>query len=388
MDTSTITWPREDNRVPREIYLDNALYDREMERVFAGPVWSVVAHDAELPEAGDFKTTWVGSIPVVVLRGSDGMVRVLVNACAHRGARVVTESSGNIGSAGHLRCVYHAWTYGFDGRLVSASLEEEFPEGFCKADYGLVQARVGTYCGLVFASLSGDAPTLEQYLGGLCEGLECALGDGRLRLLGSQRVIFECNWKIYVENIYDGYHTVSLHKAFRLLQMKAAGGTIDSPGYERSGHVWNEYLTLPLENHTVMRDESILETRTKNPPANRILNVFPASIISDQVDTLAVRYVIPRGPERTEVDFTVFARADDSEEIVAHRVGQGSNLFGPEGFITLEDATALARVQQSAAARGDNVVLKGAAKRFPPYRIIDEAAIRHFYAAYRRVMEL
>jgi hypothetical protein len=37
-------------------------------------------------------------------------------------------------------------------------------------------------------------------------------------------------------------------------------------------------------------------------------------------------------------------------------------------------------------ARGDNVVLKGTPKRFPPYRHVDEAPIRHFYQAYRRLL--
>jgi len=69
-----------------------------------------------------------------------------------------------------------------------------------------------------------------------------------------------------------------------------------------------------------------------------------------------------------------------------HRIRQGPAVLGPAGAITLEDAAALERVQRSATARGENVVLKGTPRRFPPYRHVDEAPIRHLYQAYRRLM--
>jgi anthranilate 1,2-dioxygenase large subunit len=130
----------------------------------------------------------------------------------------------------------------------------------------------------------------------------------------------------------------------------------------------------------------VLQIRTKDEPLNRIMNIWPLSVISDQVDTLSIRFMMPRGPEKTEIHYAVFGRAGESEEIKQHRAVQGSNLFGPEGFVSLEDQTALARVQTSANARGENVVLKGTLKRFPPYRLLDEAGIRHFYSAYRHAM--
>lgn len=386
--TCSLGWPSESSHVPRSAYLDVDLFDIEMAEVFQGPSWILLAHESELPLPGDFKAARLGSVPVIVVRASDGGIRVLVNACAHRGARVVHEDVGNVGPSLHLRCIYHAWTYDLDGRLLSASLEEDFPSDFARSDYGLPKARVEVHSGMIFASLSDETPSLSEYLGGIQEGLERSLGPGELMFLGSQKVVFECNWKIYAENIYDGYHTVALHKAFRMLQMKAAGGTISAPDYERSGHVWNEYTTLPVENRDLLKDGSLLESRTKPDNANRIINIFPVGILSDQLDTLSLRFVTPLSVDRTQVDFAVFAKSGETSDIVAHRVAQGSNLFGPEGFISLEDATALSRVQMSASSGGDSIVLKGTPKAAPPYRIVDEAAIRHFYGAYRRLLGL
>jgi phenylpropionate dioxygenase-like ring-hydroxylating dioxygenase large terminal subunit len=382
-----IEWPPEDNRVPREIYRNQALYELEMDRIFAGPFWLVVAHVAEIPNPGDYKTMLLGEIPIIVVRDDEGEINVVVNACAHRGTKLLADSYGNVGKSKCLTCIYHNWRFSLDGELLAATLPEDFPVDFEKENYGLPKARVAIHRGAVFASFSDDAPDFDRYIGEMAHGLDRALGDGELELLGAQKVVLEANWKLCSENIYDGYHTVSLHKAFRMLKMRTAGGEQLYPtDYERSGNVWNEYRTADPEEAKLLRDGSLLEVRTKDAPEHRILNIWPVSVISDQLDTLAIRYMIPRGPERTEVHYTLFARAGESEEVKRHRVLQGSNLFGPEGFISLEDQTALQRVQAASAARGDNVVLKGTLRRFPPYRLLDEAGLRHFYSAYRRAM--
>jgi anthranilate 1,2-dioxygenase large subunit len=382
-----IQWPSEDNRVPREVYLDQEIYDLEMERIFCGPYWIVVGHEAEIPNPGDYKRMDMGSVPVIVLRDMEGEIRVLVNACAHRGTQLVDAEYGNLAQTKSLLCIYHAWRFALNGDLLAATNADGFPVDFDKERYGLPKARVTVYKGAIFATLSDDAPDFVEHLGQVIDGVDRALGDGKLEYLGAQKTIIEANWKILAENIYDGYHVVALHKAFRLLNIRAAGGDQTfAEDYETSGHGWQEYRTIEPEEVPLLRDASVLQIRTKDEPTNRIMNIWPLSVISDQVDTLSIRFMIPRGPERTEIHYAVFGRAGDSEDIKHHRAVQGSNLFGPEGFVSLEDQTALARVQTSATARGENVVLRGTLKRFPPYRLLDEAGIRHFYSAYRHAM--
>jgi anthranilate 1,2-dioxygenase large subunit len=382
-----VVWSSEDNRVPREVYLDQDVYDLEMERIFNGPYWIIVGHEAEIPNAGDYKRMDVGSVPVIVLRDMEGEIRVLVNACAHRGTQLVDTEYGNLSETKSLICIYHAWRFALNGDLLAATNADGFPVDFDKERYGLPKARVAVYKGAIFATFSDEAPDFVQHLGQVVQGLDLALGDGKLEFLGAQKTIVEANWKIMAENIYDGYHVVALHKAFRLLNIRAAGGDQTfAEDYETSGHAWQEYRTIEPEDVPLLHDHSVLQIRTKDEPENRIMNIWPLSVISDQVDTLAIRYMMPRGPEKTEIHYAVFARAGESDEIKMHRAVQGSNLFGPEGFISLEDQTALARVQTSAEARGENVVLRGTLKRFPPYRLLDEAGIRHFYSAYRHAM--
>jgi anthranilate 1,2-dioxygenase large subunit len=381
-----ISWPAEDNKIPREIFTAPDLFRLEMDAVFTGPLWILVGHESEIPQPGDYKTMSIGAIPVIVVRGAAGRVAVLVNACAHRGTRLVEGPSGNV-LRGGFRCIYHMWTYDPDGRLIAVSLPDDFPAEFRKEDYGLPRARVETYRGAIFATFHDGAPSLPAYLAELAGGLDQVLGDGALRYLGSIRVIFRTNWKLYVENIYDGYHVTALHTGFQVVQLRSHGGERLVPNYERNGHLWGRSRSTPVkELRPALRDMSLFDTRTKSTTDHNMMVVFPSGVVTDYFDTIQMRYVVPLALDRTQIEFAFFGRQTDTEEAVRHRVRQGPEVLGPAGAITLEDAAALERVQLSAAARGENVVLKGTLKRFPPYRVVDEEPIRHFYHAYRLLL--
>src|SRR6478609_835172 len=96
--------------VDHRIYLDEELYQQEQSNIF-GRLWVLVGLDVEIPTPGDFKTTYVGEIPVIVLRDQKGDIRVFENVCLHRGAKLVRKSCGNARS---LTCLYHQWAYGLD----------------------------------------------------------------------------------------------------------------------------------------------------------------------------------------------------------------------------------------------------------------------------------
>lgn len=385
---STVEWPAAENKIPRAAYEDPDLYAREMRAVFAGPVWNLVGHEAELPLPGDYKTSHVGDIPVIIIRRVDGSIGVLVNACAHRGAQILHKATGSLGAKRSLTCIYHYWTYDFEGRLKNATWDDNFPDGFCKDDYALPVGRVESYRGAIFTSFSTESAPLVDYLGDLKEKIDFCLGDGDLVFLGANKAVYQCNWKLFGENMYDGYHAFVLHKALHLMKAKSAGGITNVAEYQSFGHVCHEYRSLAPDGEIVFRDQSIIESRTKEDPLHMVMNVFPLGVVQNHQDTIALRYAIPRGVDRTELQFAYFGRKGESEEVLQHRMAQASNLWGPTGFVSVEDAAVLGRMQRGAAARGDNVVLKGAGKRFPPYRSVDEAAVTHFYGAYRRLMGL
>jgi phenylpropionate dioxygenase-like ring-hydroxylating dioxygenase large terminal subunit len=102
-----------DFRVHERVYTDPEIFDAEIDRIF-GSTWVYVAHETEIPDRGDYKTTTIGRQPVIVVRDDSGRVRVFLNRCRHRGSIVCREEGGNARS---FQCPYHGWIYANDGGL-------------------------------------------------------------------------------------------------------------------------------------------------------------------------------------------------------------------------------------------------------------------------------
>src|SRR3954469_13577796 len=83
-----------EDRVHGSVYTDPAIFELEMKHIF-GRAWVFVAHESQIPNAGDYITAWIGRQPVIVVRDAKGQARVLFNRCPHRGALVCGEHTGN-----------------------------------------------------------------------------------------------------------------------------------------------------------------------------------------------------------------------------------------------------------------------------------------------------
>src|SRR6185437_11383286 len=224
----TYLWPEEGlTRIPDWVYTDQLVYEREVERIFHGPTWNFVALEAEIPNPGDFKRSFVGPTPVIVARDRDGAARVAENRCAHRGAELCRAARGN---AKELVCPYHQWTYDLAGNLIGVPFrrgvkkEGGMPASFSPAEHGLRQLRVATRGGAVFASFAEQLEPLEEYLGPEILTDFDAVFDGRkLQLLGYYRNTVPANWKLYHENLKDPYHATLLHAYLVTFGLLVAG---------------------------------------------------------------------------------------------------------------------------------------------------------------------
>ena len=100
-------------RVHRRVYTDQQVFDLEMDRLF-GRAWLYIGHVSQVPNAGDFKTSFLGDMPVVVTRDEQGELRAFENRCAHRAAEFCRELAGN---TKEFVCPYHQWSYSLSGAL-------------------------------------------------------------------------------------------------------------------------------------------------------------------------------------------------------------------------------------------------------------------------------
>lgn len=75
-----VVWPAKINQIPKEVFGDKNLFEKELENIFYGDCWHVVGHVAEVPNVGDFKTFDLGRVPLLISRGKDDQVRVFTIA--------------------------------------------------------------------------------------------------------------------------------------------------------------------------------------------------------------------------------------------------------------------------------------------------------------------
>jgi phenylpropionate dioxygenase-like ring-hydroxylating dioxygenase large terminal subunit len=203
----------QDDRIHASLYTDPRVFADEMDRIFHLG-WVFVGHDSEVPRPGDFVTRRLGREPVIMVRGKDAGIAVLVNRCMHRGTLLCPADRG---TARTFACPYHGWTYDLSGELLGVPYPGGY-QAFDKSAHGLARApRVSTYRGFVFASLAATGPTLAEHLGAATRLIDrsCDLSPvGEVELTAGW-VKHRCtaNWKMLPENDSDGYHLGFVHSA-------------------------------------------------------------------------------------------------------------------------------------------------------------------------------
>lgn len=404
----TLHWPHASaTRVPYQVFVDPAIYAREQERIFRGPVWNYVALDAELPNPGDFKATFIGDTPVVVSRDREGELHAFVNRCAHRGALVCREMRGNRNT--HV-CVYHQWSYDLRGNLIGVPFRRGiegkggYPADFDPSKISLPQLRVATCNGVVFASFSPTVEPLEDYLGPIQRPWFERVFNRPLRVLGYSRQFIRANWKLYAENTRDPYHASLLHlfhTTFGIYRSSQGGGVMmdDTRRHamlrafkrpepaERSVYE-NANLRTYQKGYT-LSDPSLLQSRKEFEVelTNSIHSIFPCLVVQQIFNTMATRHILPKSADSFELLFTFFCYADDDEDMVQKRIKQ-ANLVGPAGYISMEDGYAAELVQQAIARDQDacSLLELGGAEAENVENLVNEAAIRGFWQYYRQSM--
>jgi benzoate/toluate 1,2-dioxygenase alpha subunit len=215
----------QDIEVHRDVYIDQEIFELEMEHLFAN-TWVYVGHDSQVPNSGDYFGTTIGTQPVLMVRHTDGSVRVLYNRCPHKGTRITTETCGNTGK--FFRCPYHAWSFKTDGSLLAIPLKKGYENtGFetSHAAQGMTPVRhVKNYRGFVFAKMNEGGLSFEEFFDESLSSLDNMIDRspvGRLEVAGGVlRYMHNCNWKMLVENQTDTCHPMVAHES-------SAGTAID-----------------------------------------------------------------------------------------------------------------------------------------------------------------
>jgi salicylate 5-hydroxylase large subunit len=410
MNNGALAWPKEGvSRVPFWVYTDPGVYEIEQEKIFRGPTWNYVGLEAEVPDKGHFKSTFIGDTPVVLTRARDGSLNVFVNKCAHRGATVCRT---RFGSASDFTCIYHQWRYDLTGKLLAVPFRNGVMDGECRvggmpadfrmADHRMQSLKVEAANGVVFASFDHGMPPVREYLGELMTHYFERVFDGRaLRPLGRMSQKIAANWKLAVENIKDPYHASLLHVflvSFGLFRADQKSKVeMDRTGQHavlvsRKGEQKQSEATADMANlkaDYTLHDPSLLNRRKEFNDENTVVmqTIFPGMVVQQQTNTLAVRQILPKGPHHLDLVWDFFGYADDDEEMTGFRLKQ-ANLMGPSGLVSIDDVEALEMCHKGLLEHPDEsaIIELGGRDFRNENHMVTETAIRGMYQHYREMM--
>ncbi len=399
-------WPEAGaTQVPFWAYSDAQVYQREMDLIFCGESWAYVGLEVEIPQPGDFKQVTIGHRPLVMCRDEDGSVHIFVNRCAHRGVKFCREPWGSVKQ---FTCPYHLWTYNLKGQLRGVpfhrGLKQQggMPADFNREDHGLEELRVTVRNGVVFGTFSLSVEPFDDYLGTTFVELFDRVFDGReLTLLGYTKQLIPSNWKLMFENIKDPYHASLMHVflvtfgLFRAdqasaIKMDATGrhGALISMKGEQQVTTDNAEISN-LRADIQLQDARLLDSVREYPGDATVVmqTLWPNLIIQQQSNTLAMRQLIPRGPQAFELSWTFFGYADDTEEMTLRRLRQ-ANLMGPAGLVSVDDSEVMKLSQDGTSPYPDamGILEMGGRDLTDTNHMVTEVAIRAFYDYYCRVM--
>jgi choline monooxygenase len=281
---------------PASWYIDPRILELELETTFAN-TWQYACRLDQVREPGQFVTLELAGEPLLVVRGSDQALRGFFNVCRHHAAAVMTEREG---CAKRLQCPYHGWTYTLEGALKAAPAFEGV-RNFDPADHGLIPVATTVWENWVFVRLAADGPSLEEALGPEVLAQVRALDLAKLHWFDRRHYVFDCNWKVFVDNYLDGgYHVPCLHEGL--------GSVLDYHKYTIENGRRHCLQSSPMVTRGAERETGAVR---KGDRAYYYW-FYPNFMFNWYEGVMDTNLVYPRGVDQTEVIFD-FWFADVSE---------------------------------------------------------------------------
>jgi p-cumate 2,3-dioxygenase alpha subunit len=283
--------------------------------------------------------------------------------------------------------------------------------------------RFESYRDFYFANFDRDAVDLETYLAGAKPYIDLVVDQspsGRMEIIsGVQEYDIKANWKLLVENSVDDYHLVATHATWLnymrnsgvnmtppkgsglLLPTKGLGKnlgnghlTTDNPNYRgrpvaRWISVYGEDAKADIDAIRAELVARVGEARASRiADTNRNLAIFPNLVINDG-SSVTVRNFTPVAPDLMHVTAWALGPVEETEAQRARRLHAFLTFYGPGGFATPDDVTALENAQQGYASWREvpwNDLSRGMGKNDDQTNT-DEEHLRVFWRRWNDLME-
>ncbi len=298
--------------LPREMYVDEQTWLVERERVLFDQ-WYCIGRidDLGLATTSQLVVVDVAGESLLITCDAKGQLHGAYNVCRHRGSQlkpVVEEAPATpvACAASAVRCPYHSWTYGLDGRLMHAPHAD-----LASADleaFRLHPVAVDVWGGFVFVHLSPERATpLAQTAFAAGETLA---NYGLSSLVTGATMTYEvrANYKVLLENYNECYHCGPVHPELCRLVPAFAGGGAGlewSDGIPHREGAWT-FTTSGTSSRAPLPGLSE-EERTRHKGDL----VYPNLMLSASADHVAAFVLRPRAVDRTDVVCSLLFAADE-----------------------------------------------------------------------------
>lgn len=341
------------------IFLSQERFDEEQSSIFKKRAIPLTI-SALLPEPGMAMGHESTGLPLIVSRDRDGKAHVFLNACQHKGAKLL--ETCDVVKSGRMTCPYHAWTFGVDGKLIGVARAETFIN-LDKSKRNLAELPSREQGGIIWVMLDRNAePDFSSLVPELGEDLD-ALEIGTAHVYGRKSFDVKANWKLVLEPFLEGYHVQRLHASTVGPLYADVPNVVDKLGptvRQISGKV--NFTPADLD----IPGENIHKTVTT------VYNIFPNCVVITSPWYISVMILHPRGPDRTIVDYHNLTRvAPDNpkaEQLYKTSYDMVLDVFGNEDFRAAE-------ISHAGLSTGalDTVVYSGLEATVPTYYEILES---------------
>ncbi len=362
-------------QLPVSSYFDDALYQREMQTLFAqGPRY--VGHALSVPEVGDFYALPQEGEGRALLHTAQG-IELVSNVCRHRQA-IMLKGRGSLpasGAGSHIVCPIHRWTYAADGhepagRLIGAP---HFAQDPC---LNLTNYPLQEWNGLLFEAGGRDVNADLAHLGPRADLDFSGFVLDKVEL-------HECNynWKTFIEVYLEDYHVGPFHPGL--------GHFVTCDDLRWEFHDQYSVQTVGVSNafghpgSAVYQrwHEALLKYRNGQRPERGAiwLTYYPHIMVEWYPHVLTVSTLHPMGPNKTlnrvEFFYPEEIHAFEREFVEAQQAAYMETCLEDDEIGERMDAG-----RQALLLRGDNEV--------GPYQSPMEDGMRHFHQWYRQHMQL
>ena len=277
--------------LPAACYANPDIYALEQQAVFRQG-WVGVGRSDRWPQFGDYSAMELGGVPTVVVRAEDGRLRAWANTCSHRASQIMV---GN-GNCSRMRCRFHFWTYGLDGRLLAAPSMGRTP-GFDTADHSLTEFALAEREGFVFVSFEADPVGIDTWLGDFSQ-LHAPWPVESLVTSRRREFTVDCNWKAFAEVFNEYYHLPYVHSA----SIDNIYNDPDDPE-DVNGSYATHFGTTEGTGGLLEDDQDdalpVIEGLTGRPSRGvRYSWLFPNIVIATGSEAMWMYEVYPDGPDR------------------------------------------------------------------------------------------